>query len=206
MNKLTILVIAFLLLMPLVAAEKIINFEVYVSKTNQVTIKDIHATFGSIDEVDVFAQPYRLQATDYSTYVPLTFKLLVDPPRDIDEELISRKLPYASTGRINLYNNDQEIFSFDLAKLCNNDNVCGEFENVLSCSDCSPLQIDGLCIESSDGVCDPDCVGNLDSDCLEEKVVVITPIKSRAITILLVVFGVVIPLLLIFRLWYHKKH
>ena len=59
-----------------------------------------------------------------------------------------------------------KLAEYPLKKLCNNNGICEQNENYLSCaSDCKPDEKDGYCIRFKDDVCDPDCAYGIDPDC-----------------------------------------
>lgn len=80
-------------------------------------------------------------------------------------------LPYFKEAvYITLEDSNGIVARFDLRKLCNNNGVCEESENYLSCSNDCPLnKKDNYCLPLKDSICDPDCSEGIDIDCSEKK-------------------------------------
>ncbi len=75
------------------------------------------------------------------------------------------------TARIEMYEGDRKIMDEEIASLlCNNDDECNGFENLLSCKDCGDYSKDGYCDRVMDGVCDGDCTEDPDCIILEQKI------------------------------------
>ena len=83
----------------------------------------------------------------------------------ITKKIISDKIPYnKKMSSLEIKENNQIIKSINL-NFCNNNTICEENENSLTCSDCKPDKPDNLCVNAEDGICDPDCLEGYDPDC-----------------------------------------
>lgn len=80
-------------------------------------------------------------------------------------------LPYfenASKVKI-VFDTKKELIFEIKERLCNRNGICDKEESTISCSDCKPNEKDGYCVAHNDGICDPDCLIGVDSDCLKIK-------------------------------------
>lgn len=120
---------------------------------------------------DTYENP--LYKADFSPF----FIELTDPPIEKDESVVEITIPYNPLAKyLKVYYLEEEKLSIDLQNLlCNNNQICEENENYLSCSDCNFYAEDGLCFEGinpvlnywNDHYCDPDCYK--DDDCQKEN-------------------------------------
>ncbi|MEM4598074.1 MAG: hypothetical protein QW400_00065 [Candidatus Diapherotrites archaeon] len=78
-------------------------------------------------------------------------------------------LPYfEDAAKIRIVFDINKEIVFDIKeRLCNRNGICDKEESTISCSDCKPNEKDGVCVAHNDGVCDPDCLIGVDSDCLK---------------------------------------
>ena len=110
-----------------------------------------------------------------------SFILLSDPPIILNYTYVRLVLPYyENVSRIDVYYKNSSVLSENISSyLCNEDGVCNDYENYLSCpTDCLFYENDSLClgVEGAygvsvdfweDGYCDPDCYN--DNDCEGEN-------------------------------------
>ncbi|MBU0628027.1 MAG: hypothetical protein KKC75_02470 [Nanoarchaeota archaeon] len=76
------------------------------------------------------------------------------------------KIPYDDSMKTIILQHDNKTIFNKTFNFCNEDFVCNGYETHLSCwQDCRPWSLDGLCINKSDGHCDPDCLEEVDPDC-----------------------------------------
>jgi hypothetical protein len=102
----------------------------------------------------------------YALPAPVTFHLL-DAGVPLPAYTLTFHLPYiGNKGLLRVIRNNRTVLEFDLHQLCNNDGICGRFENGISCpDDCDVRHPDNVCMPYQDGGCDPDCAVGLDPDC-----------------------------------------
>jgi len=195
----------FLPVAALAAADTALLATVSFYPDGSATIDDLQVTFAGIDQQSPLhlADGIRLVAdggTVYSSSVPVTFRLLSDPPRKMPTMTVTQHLPYpGNRGMLEVVRGGNVAASFDLRGLCDNDGFCRGFENGISCpADCEIRVPDTVCMPYPDGACDPDCAAGLDSDCLNKPV----PVAETGSYLPLLFLGIV--LLSILTLWLLK--
>ncbi len=117
----------------------------------------------------------------------------------IDFSSVSVVHPYSNRIETFVIKNEDKILLEDnLQKyLCNQNQICDEFESYEFCSDdCRSGYEDGYCDSVEDDLCDPDCVLQLDSDCNSDD----GSGKFPLFWIVLIVIAV-IAALLIYKFW-----
>lgn len=92
-----------------------------------------------------------------------------DPLIGAKEGMMFLMVPYVEEAKYLSFQHDKTVLAeYDLSELCNNNGICEETENYLSCkSDCKLNEKDGYCLHLKDSVCDPDCAEGLDIDCAQ---------------------------------------
>ena len=170
MNKIIFLVLIFLAL-PLVSAQNTIEFTFTINQEDIVNLESIRTSIGTYDGPMTFESNYAIELLseeEYFSYFPITW-YRTETFYEFKEMIFIKKLPYTSNeGTINIYHEDQLIFSQSLDILCNSNKICEQTENYISCPlDCTLDQEDNLCINQEDNLCDPDCYTGLDVDCEE---------------------------------------
>jgi len=173
MKKMIFLVLMIILAVFVGAEETILQFDFWVNLDNTIAIENVKTIVGSgFDQEYVNYEDYFLEVGGYKTYFPVMFRVMTNPPRNMDKVLVRKKLPYnGNTEVVRIYKQDDLLFSFSLSGLCNQDSVCNGYENSLSCaSDCDLSIADSVCVKKEDGVCDPDCYEGVDDDCGGEVV------------------------------------
>src|SRR3989344_1458177 len=81
---------------------------------------------------------------------------------------IEFKTQYSSDwNTLKVYKNNTLLLEENIAELlCNNDQMCDNFENYYSCeADCPNSGQDNTCQSEENGICDPDCAEGIDIDC-----------------------------------------
>lgn len=172
---------------PTLAAQSndVLVLSAWIYKNDSVVLNDIYVSKGKYDEANPNQDTYLIQVVQngklrYSSYFPIFFEILTEPPTEVDRILLSRNLPYfGNNASITIYKEGSLIFEYDLNKLCDNNGSCDKFENHLSCPyDCPLNQSDKLCIPSYDGSCDPDCAQGIDPDCAANTTPAPTPVVT----------------------------
>lgn len=80
-------------------------------------------------------------------------------------------LPYTERAQTLSFEHGENVLTrVDLGVLCNENGVCEEEENYLSCpTDCPLEKKDNYCLARVDKVCDLDCAEGIDLDCEKES-------------------------------------
>jgi hypothetical protein len=191
------LVLLLVLLLPVVHAADVLKAEVVVFDDGGAVIRSLQPTFGVPDEMSAKKQDFMLSTNNFSTFVPVSFIVEDIPEKKVRSMLVVARLPYTDVGSLNILFNNSLVTSYDLSGLCNANGVCDGFENYLSCAlDCPLASPDNVCVSTEDAVCDPDCAVGVDIDCVAEDVK-----QKTGLLIVLVVFGVLVPLVsIVYRL------
>jgi hypothetical protein len=185
--------VAFLVLVALIfaciapsahAQETAVRATVSYYPDNSVQLDDIGVTLTGIDEQSTRPLPDAVQLVlddkvAYTLPAPVTFRLL-DANAPLPAYTMTFRLPYTGNrGLLRVIRNNRTVLEFDLHQLCNNDNVCGRFENGISCpDDCDVRHPDNICMPYQDGGCDPDCAIGLDPDCGPQMVTPPAPVAA----------------------------
>src|SRR3989344_90627 len=86
----------------------------------------------------------------------------------INDTSIEFKTQYSSSWHtLRVYKNDTLLLEENIGELlCNNNQMCDNFENYYSCEvDCPNSGQDNTCQSEENGICDPDCAEGIDIDC-----------------------------------------
>lgn len=74
-------------------------------------------------------------------------------------------VPYNKAFKSLEVTKDDKVMLFTQLNLCNKNNICDINENYYSCPEDCLGALDGVCINETDSICDPDC-GLRDKDCV----------------------------------------
>ncbi|MCX8190058.1 MAG: hypothetical protein N3F05_02400 [Candidatus Diapherotrites archaeon] len=198
-NMLIFLIAVFLISQAYSEDIKVISASIYYD-ANCVTVKlvELKAIYGyvSAEEFPGNATLFLLADNGQELYKGrfgfIEPMLVVSPPRaDVDPKAnVSSGVIYANdtikqiflpyfeqASKIKIVFDSNKEFVFDIKeRLCNKNSICEKEESAISCSDCKPNEKDDFCVFYSDGICDPDCLIGVDSDCLKT-----TPKKTPTI-------------------------
>ena len=135
------------------------------------TLNEMSVTLAGIDQQTDRPLPDGVQlvldnSVVYALPAPVSFRLL-DAFVPLSSYTRTFRLPYfGNRGVLRVIRNNQSVFEFDLKRLCDNNGICGAYENGISCpADCDIGHKDIVCLPYEDGICDPDCAANKDPDC-----------------------------------------
>jgi hypothetical protein len=174
-NILLFILFIFLLIPAVYAQEKTIYLNlIYSSSEEKFWLESIDVNYGTVFLPPVVEEKpvYILKILDknyeqlFSNNFSAEIKVFdMPPPSNVSLVLM---LPYFSTGKsINILKDSLTLFSIDLELICNKNNVCDNYENYFSCpQDCLSGSSDGTCDKLKDGICDTDCVPDVDPDCI----------------------------------------
>ena len=176
---LMLLLICIILSFPVIAYERIYDIQLNISRSDQTNLHyakllDGYKTIFSQSPQDYSIKVYSENGEELlSEYFVVSFSILTSPPIEweINDTIIDLRLPYQGDAKtIKVFHREKEIFSFDISSFCNEDNICSEYENEISCpSDCPSGSKDDYCDGLEDGICDPDCAKGKDPDCELKK-------------------------------------
>jgi len=162
--------VLFILLMGTSYADKVIVMDVTVYKEGSAEINDIKVRYGSPEIKNPEGTHSMVVSggrTVSSKNMTITFKAYYhEEIFYYNSSMVYSRLPYDPDSKmLDIYEGEEIIHSENIGKLlCNHDEICGGYENYLSCGDCGDKSKDGFCDRVLDGVCDGDC-GD-DPDCL----------------------------------------
>ncbi len=144
-----------------------------IDKNDNVTLIGLNFTELESFEIESSGE-YSLKILDqsnntlYQKNFSVHFIVFSDPPTFVNESIIFEIFKHQDPMRkLEVYHNDNLIFSHDIPSFCNNNSVCEENENYISCSDCKTNAIDDICNRERGDDCDFDCLEGLDPDCVD---------------------------------------
>jgi hypothetical protein len=177
-NKIIIvmgLLTALILISTLVSAEGILEINLLVFSSGAVAM-DYRVNEGQAGTYSNESGAYMLGINDASgaslwrRNYDLNFFKLSDPPRKTEYEIITEKIPYDSKMYEIAFYKDNQIILQKYLDVCDYNLKCDKKENAVSCaSDCSVSDFDSICINKDDGICDPDCISDIDCARQEKK-------------------------------------
>lgn len=179
MNKISVLVIVLVILIPITygGKEQVLELKLKITKTNEVSLEDFKVYFGYAEKGPGKKEDYKIAVYGKNNkkeefYFPVYF--LVGHPT-IEVNVIQKVLyiPYVEDIRyVEFYYKGKILGTFQLGdQLCNLDDACKDKENHISCpTDCSSYSLDGLCTPVEDDECDPDCIIQKDPDCRSRQI------------------------------------
>jgi len=210
------MILFFLIIIPSIKAMPILDLNVAISAEN-VSVDYLVYDGGEFNYTYSNSGNYEILIYDNQNELIFNNYYSLGKPMDADEQLITirniyDKIPYRKNmALLEVKNNNTLIKSVDLV-FCNNNSICDENENTLTCSDCKKDKIDNLCINSEDGICDPDCLEGYDPDCnkTQENNIPLDLSKTEStginwINILFVLLVIVAVILAAWVLFYAKK-
>ena len=162
------LFIALILISSLVSAEGMLEINLLVFSSGAVAM-DYKVNEGQAGIYSNESGSYMLGINDASgnplwrRNYNLNFFKLSDPPRKTEYEIITEKVPYDTKMYEIAFYKDNEMVLQKYLDVCDYNLKCDKKENAVSCaSDCSISDFDGICIAKEDGICDPDCLSDID--------------------------------------------
>lgn len=197
-NKQIILAILLALAMlPFVSAEPVLEVNMLVFESGSAAM-EYKVMDGRASSYLNETGEYMLSVNDaagaplWSRNYELGFVMLSNPPRSVEYEIISEKIAYdEKMYEIAFYKNNQLLLRKYL-DVCDYNSRCDRKENAVSCaSDCSISDLDGVCIAKEDGICDPDCVSDIDCEIQEKEKNQALALVSIAMSIIVVVLAVI---------------
>lgn len=160
--------IALILISSLVSAEGMLEINLLVFSSGAVAM-DYRVNEGQAGTYSNESGSYILGINDASgaslwrRNYDISFFKLSDPPRKTEYEIITEKIPYDSKMYEIAFYKDNEVLLQKYLDVCDYNLKCDKKENAVSCaSDCSISDFDGICIAKEDGICDPDCLSDID--------------------------------------------
>jgi hypothetical protein len=128
------------------AYQKIYDVQFIIKNTGEITltyakILEGYKTIPSDYPTAYYLKIYSKNKEIYSLPFPVTFGIKTEPPIDImrNSTAIELRIPFFSDAdQIKIIRSGEEIFSFNISDFCIVNNICGEYENEISCpEDCS---------------------------------------------------------------------
>ena len=180
-----LLILMLSLTTQLVSAETMCEFDFFFYKNDTVELIKARSYTGNPESAELKKSDYALTFTDTvrnrigEIKIPVIFYVL-DPFQEVDSIPLSVRSPCnAKWDELQIYHFNEKIFNISVKRLiCNNDNICNNYETVLTCpKDCHSGSKDGWCDKVNDGICDTDCISG-DPDCKEVKPTTITESKE----------------------------
>lgn len=172
-NWITMAVLLAIMLLPMVSAEGILEVNLLVFESNAAAM-EYRIIDGRASSYANETGSYMLAVADASgtplwkRNYDLDFVKLSDPPRIVDYEIITEKIPYDEKMYGLAFYKDNQILLQKYLDVCDYNAKCDKKENAVSCpSDCSVSDFDMVCINKDDGICDPDCISDI--DCARQK-------------------------------------
>lgn len=185
------------MLLPIVSAEPVLEVNMLVFESGSAAM-EYKVTEGRASSYLNESGSYMLSVNDaagaplWSRNYGLRFITLSDPPRNAEYEIISEKIAYdEKMYEIVLYK-DNGLLLRKYLDVCDYNSRCDKKENAVSCpSDCSASDNDGVCIAKEEGICDPDCVSDIDCEIQEKEKSQALALVSIAMSIIVVVLAVI---------------
>ncbi|MBT3463669.1 hypothetical protein HOD20_05210 [archaeon] len=171
-----IIVFAFILL-PISYAEPVCEFSYKLNRDNTMELLDFYPYPTNFR--DTSWKDSKLVAKFYDgnnletdlVYVLFSF-LIPDSMGYRNSIIVSISRPCNSDWKtLKFFYDKKEIYSQQIDDLmCNNNNICENYETSLICSDCAHSSQDGWCELVEDNICDPDCISG-DKDCEKDNLI-----------------------------------
>jgi hypothetical protein len=169
------LVFVLVLLLSFAGAETVMEVTVDFSASGNAGIQSVKVVQGTPTKSRENAKFVVKTATQYNEEISAVgvFVSFYSPDLfgDINEVVETVKLPFTGKEKYVVVEfNGNEVLKQDVdLMLCNDNRVCDSTETFLSCPrDCPLNEKDGFCLRQADGICDPDCLKNVDKDCVKE--------------------------------------
>ncbi len=216
MKKILILVF-FVLFVSFVSAEKILEMQILFEKSGKISVDSVRIIQGFSDKKNESGQ-FTVKLLDEEknkVYENRIFVSFYSPGLfgELNEVMQTIKIPLRGKEKIVLieFEEKQVFFEEIFVLVCNKNGICDEKETFLGCPDDCPLsEKDGFCLNQLDGICDPDCLKGVDSDCTEKfeedlKDPEKKPESVNLIFLVLVLGGILILVFLFFYLRIQSK-
>ncbi|MBI2666733.1 hypothetical protein HYX13_03925 [Candidatus Woesearchaeota archaeon] len=163
--KINSLIVIFFLLSVFAFAEPVVEFD-YLLQNNTASPINIRTYAGTLETgtIETIFSEYLLTLEDTEkrilrkVYFPAYFVVL-DPFAEVEEIPVTITIPYHTEYQTaKVYHEKKLIAETNIRFLCNEDMICQQSENAVSCpNDCPQSSADGLCQRKEDMLCDPDC-------------------------------------------------
>lgn len=158
----------FIVISTPVFAERVLLVDFGIANNDSVALNDVMVVDG---KPTMFSEgAYSLKLLDSSgaaiSSQSMSIVFFISGIGDVNTTIVeSRFSGFENAGKLQLLHNDKVIFESPIA-LCDNNKVCNNYENYLSCpNDCPSGSADRYCDKVKDGKCDPDCAKDADEDC-----------------------------------------
>ncbi|HII14983.1 MAG TPA: hypothetical protein HA362_01610 [Nanoarchaeota archaeon] len=207
MKKTITLAMAALLLAPFVIAEAltpVLEADITVFRYDTAAM-ELKVGNGRAAAYNNESGDYRLAITDsagnivWSRDYDLKFVELTNPPSSSEYEMITEKIAYDSRMYELAFYHDSMPLIRRYLDFCDANTACDRKENAVSCPmDCPASDKDNVCINSADGLCDPDCMKGIDPDC--------TALAKKKMNLTIVSIVIIAAILLILACILGAKH
>lgn len=174
MRYIIVSIICLAILSGIVSADsKVFNILLDINKNDSVRLMD----FSIIDGKENYlpSGDFSLQIMDNKDNLlkeirfNVNFIIFTDPPQRLEHVPVNIRTFYMENAdKIKLLHSKKILFEGVISEFsCNNDSVCNNYENFISCpKDCPSGSKDRYCDKVFDKICDPDCARDVDVDCL----------------------------------------
>lgn len=149
-------------------AEKVLLVDFTISSNDSVSLSNMMTVEGKTTAW--MEGNYKIQLLDSSNGVIssqlLPIEFFISGIGEVDTiPAEARFSNYESAKKLQVLKDDKIIFESTIT-LCDNNKICDNYENSLSCqNDCQSGSSDKYCDHQKDGKCDPDCAAQADEDC-----------------------------------------
>lgn len=185
------------MLLPIVSAEAVLEANLLVFESGSAAM-EYKVTDGRASSYLNESGDYMLSVNDaagtplWSRNYDLRFITLSDPPRNAEYEIINEKIAYDEKMYEIAFYKDNQLLLQKYLDVCDYNAKCDKKENAVSCaSDCSASDFDGVCIAKEEGICDPDCISDIDCTRQEKEKSQAFALVSIAMSVIIVVLAVV---------------